>query len=64
MPMCQYSEQRIKSKEQRRLLDMAKLVGFNGFYSQVVPNWEKINITKKIAYFQLNVSIKNTPSRN
>jgi hypothetical protein len=47
MPMCQYSEQRIKSKEQRRLLDMAKLVGFNGFYSQVVPNWEKINITKK-----------------
>jgi hypothetical protein len=38
--LCQYSEQRIKSKEQRRLLDMAKLVGFNGFYSQVVPNWE------------------------
>ncbi len=30
---------------------MAKLVGFNGFYSQVVPNWDKINIAKKIAYF-------------
>jgi len=29
---------------------MAKLVGFNGFYSQVVPNWDKINIVKKIAY--------------
>ena len=27
---------------------MAKLVGFNGFYSQVVPNWDKINIAKKM----------------
>lgn len=29
------------------IIYMAKLVGFNGFYSQVVPNWEKINMIKK-----------------
>jgi len=29
---------------------MAKLVGFNGFYSQVIPNCEKINIAKNSVF--------------
>ena len=43
---------------------MAKLVVFNGFYSQVVPNWDKINIAKKNSVFIIeNINYKYAPGK-
>jgi hypothetical protein len=44
--ICKFAN--VQSEEQRRFLDMAKLEVFTGFYSQVVPNWDRKNIEEKI----------------
>jgi hypothetical protein len=38
---------------------VAKLVDFNGFYSQVVPNWEKIIIEKNSVFIIENINYKH-----